>query len=74
MALFQKHGQQNPLNKDYQFWQNESHPVVLNHPLVLQQKMDYIHQNPVRAGFVDEAHCYCYSSANPLSPVRVDTV
>ena len=30
---------------------------------MLQQKLDYIHQNPVFDGIVDEAEHYVYSSA-----------
>ncbi|MGZ3874894.1 MAG: hypothetical protein ACXVJD_18380 [Mucilaginibacter sp.] len=37
----------------------------------LNQKIDYIHKNPVRAGFVGSAHEFWYSSANPESPLKV---
>jgi hypothetical protein len=30
---------------------------------MMQQKLDYIHQNPVEAGFVDKPEHYIYSSA-----------
>ena len=29
----------------------------------MQQKLDYIHQNPVKAGYVAEPEHYLYSSA-----------
>jgi len=29
----------------------------------MEQKQDYIHNNPVKAGIVDEQHDYLYSSA-----------
>ena len=38
---------------------------------VMEQKIEYIHQNPVKAGFVNEPYEYLYSSANPLSPLTV---
>ncbi len=72
LALFQKHGVHNPLNKHYQFWQNENHPVVLSNPVIFQQKVDYVHQNPVRTGLVDEPGHYLYSSAHPANPVKLD--
>jgi putative transposase len=31
--------------------------------LVTQQKLDYIHQNPIRAGIVNKAEEYIYFSA-----------
>ncbi|MEO1652490.1 MAG: hypothetical protein AAFU64_03000 [Bacteroidota bacterium] len=37
---------------------------------MMDQKVDYIHENPVRAGFVNEASEYLYSSASPLSPLK----
>ena len=35
----------------------------LRSPEVIDQKVDYIHNNPVVAGFVTEAHYWKYSSA-----------
>lgn len=72
ISLFRKHGMMNPVNKNFQFWQNENHPVLLNNPVIFQQKVDYVHQNPVRAGLVDEPQHYVYSSAHPLCPVKLN--
>ena len=41
-------------------------------PEVFNQKMDYIHNNPVEANIVTDPIFYYYSSANPLSPLKVD--
>ena len=68
---FKQAGRYNPLNESHQFWQNGNHPVLLYSRGVIEQKVDYIHQNPVRAGFVGAAHEYWYSSANPESPLKV---
>ena len=51
----------------YEFWQKDNHAFVLYSNEMIQQKMNYIHQNPVRAGLVEEAHEYIYSSARNLS-------
>jgi putative transposase len=64
-------GKNNDLNKNHQIWQNGNYPVLLYSPTVIQQKIDYIHDNPVRAGFVGSAHEYWYSSANPDSPLKI---
>jgi REP element-mobilizing transposase RayT len=71
LRSFEKAGIYNALNKNHQFWQNGNYPVVLFTPDVIDQKIDYIHHNPVRAGFVGSAHEFWYSSANPESPLKV---
>jgi REP element-mobilizing transposase RayT len=49
--------------RTHQFWLQDNHPIALVSPKVIWQKVDYIHQNPVRAGWVDKAEEYLYSSA-----------
>ena len=71
LKAFEKAGINNSYNKNHQFWQNGNYPVVLFTPDVIDQKIDYIHNNPVRAGFVGSAHEFWYSSANPESPLKV---
>jgi putative transposase len=61
--IFDNAGRANPDNTYYQLWQNESHPIVLYSPKVTQQKINYIHQNPVKAGIVYAPEHYVYSSA-----------
>ena len=63
LKAFSKAGKQNPNNKYYQFWRQDNRPIQLFTPQVLQQKLDYLHLNPVVAGFVNEPHEYPYSSA-----------
>jgi REP element-mobilizing transposase RayT len=50
-------------NKFHQVWQHDYHGVDIRTRPFLQQKMDYIHNNPVRAGLVREPQDYVYSSA-----------
>jgi REP element-mobilizing transposase RayT len=71
LKAFEKAGKYNPLNTNHQFWQNGNYPVVLFTSDVIDQKIDYIHNNPVRAGFVGSAYEFWYSSANPESPLKV---
>ena len=47
----------------YQFWTHENHAIELYSAEVAQQKLTYIHNNPVRAAIVDCAEDYLYSSA-----------
>ncbi len=71
LEIFRQAGKANPLNLNHQFWQNENYPVLLSNNEMIDQKIDYIHQNPVKAGFVNEDYEYLYSSASPLSPIKV---
>ncbi len=47
----------------FQLWQPESHPVELTTAKIAHQKLDYIHYNPVEAGFVNNPEDWKYSSA-----------
>lgn len=62
--LFREQGRTNPNNNNYQFWQQESHPIELSTNEILDQKLEYIHQNPVRAGICYAPEDYIYSSAS----------
>lgn len=73
LKIFRTKGQSNINNIHHQFWQNGSYPVGLYSNQVIQQKIDYIHQNPVRAGMVSKPEYYIYSSANPMNPLELDT-
>jgi len=60
--MMQRAGKKNGNNTNYQFWQQHNQPIELEGKWI-DQKMDYIHENPVEAGWVAEAHDYYYSSA-----------
>lgn len=47
----------------YQVWQEGVHPQRIQGAEMLTQKMTYIHQNPVRRGYVDLPEHWRYSSA-----------
>jgi len=50
-------------NSDFQFWTHENHAIELITNKFIEQRIDYIHQNPVRAGLVEFPEDYLYSSA-----------
>ena len=37
-------------NRIFQFWQSDNHPIELYSPRVINQKLAYVHFNPVEAG------------------------
>jgi len=47
----------------YQFWQSSYHPVELVTNEMVDQKLQYVHNNPVHASIVFSAEQYVYSSA-----------
>ena len=50
-------------DREYQFWQEGSHAELIRSEAVMRQKLDYIHYNPVRRGYVDQPEHWRYSSA-----------
>ena len=50
-------------NSRYQFWQHDNHAMELVSRKFFNQKLNYIHLNPVRAGWVENAEDWLYSSA-----------
>lgn len=63
LAIFRNTGNYNRNNKEYQFWQQYTNkPVELYSKEVMQQKLNYIHDNPVIAGLVTSPEYYTYSS------------
>lgn len=71
MHMFRFFGKGNPANEVFQFWENGSHPIELNSPEILKQKIEYIHMNPVKAGFVEKPWHWKYSSAYEFSEIKV---
>jgi putative transposase len=49
--------------QDYRLWADEYHPIALKSDKWLNQKMNYMHYNPVRKGFVEKPEHWKYSSA-----------
>jgi hypothetical protein len=60
-------GKKNSNVQKGQFWQQHNKPIELWSNEAITQKLEYIHYNPVEAGFVCEAHHWKYSSAQNYS-------
>ena len=61
--MFERAGKRNANNEQYQFWQQNNHPIELSTHQMLTQRLDYLHNNPVESGAVDYPPKYPYSSA-----------
>jgi putative transposase len=51
------------IDQRYQVWQEGSNPKQLVNDEMLLQKLEYIHNNPVKRGYVDDPLAWRYSSA-----------
>ncbi|HAS35866.1 MAG TPA: transposase [Flavobacteriales bacterium] len=47
----------------YRFWREGNHPIELWSDFVIQQKLEYIHMNPVKRGIVQYPDEFLHSSA-----------
>lgn len=65
--LMKRAGAKNERNKDFQFWQQHNHPIELSTNEMIDQRLDYTHNNPVEAGLVEEPHHWTHSSARDYS-------
>jgi REP element-mobilizing transposase RayT len=54
-------------NIKYQFWTHENHSEHIYTDKFVRQKLEYIHNNPVRSGIVRKPEEYIYSSASNYS-------
>ncbi len=66
---FKYYASQHKRNVSYQLWTHENHPIELN-GVLYDQKLDYIHNNPVKAGLVENAENYLSSSARDYAGVK----
>lgn len=54
-------------NGENHFWQPGNHPEEIYSADFFRQKLNYIHQNPVRSGIVEKEEEYVYSSARDFN-------
>ena len=61
--MFDRAGKKNSNIKLKQFWQQNNKPIEIWSLKVFEQKLNYIHNNPVETGFVTDPIDWKYSSA-----------
>ena len=61
--IFEFAGAKNSNNSQFQFWQQDNHPIELSTSVIEDQRLNYLHNNPVKEGIVDLPEYYIYSSA-----------
>ena len=51
------------IDREYQLWQEGSHPEQIQNKEMMIQKLEYVHCNPLARGYVDDPKHWRYSSA-----------
>jgi putative transposase len=57
------HRSRHKTDRRFQLWQEGSHPQIIETEDMLRQKLDYIHENPVKRGYISDPAHWRYSSA-----------
>lgn len=70
LPLFAQAGHRNANNEKFQFWQQDNHPLELFGSTFIEQKLNYIHNNPVEAGLVDFPEQFRYSSGRDYAGTK----
>lgn len=68
LRLFRHAAKRQNKSGEYQVWTHENHAVETTSNALIESKVEYIHENPVKAGIVKKPEDYIYSSA----PVYAD--
>ncbi|MDZ7717056.1 MAG: transposase [Balneolaceae bacterium] len=62
LQKFRKNTTYNVGKSEFQLWQKGFHPKQIIGDTMMVQKIDYIHKNPVEAGYINEEEDWSYSS------------
>jgi putative transposase len=63
LELLAFHKARHKVDREHQVWQEGSHPERIEGEAMVLQKLEYIHNNPVARGYVDDPLHWRYSSA-----------
>jgi REP element-mobilizing transposase RayT len=76
LNIFEFAAKQHKRNEKYQIWTHENHAEIIYSNRFIDQKIRYIHDNPVRAGLVANTEDYLYSSARNYAglPGLIDVI
>jgi hypothetical protein len=70
------HKRASKTDRPYQLWQEGSHPEAVETVSMMEQKLHYMHGNPLRRGYVSDPTHWLYSSARNFAglsaPIEID--
>jgi len=69
LKQFAFHKKAHRKENSYQIWEEGFHPKLIQSEQMMFEKINYIHHNPVKRGFVDEPEHWRYSSARDYKGV-----
>ncbi len=58
------------VDREYQVWQEGIQPKLIQNNEMMKNKIEYIHNNPVKRGYVDEGQHWRYSSARDYEGLK----
>lgn len=61
--MFERAAKKSSNVKKLQLWQHNNQPIEIRSKQFFDEKLNYIHNNPIESGFVTESHYWKYSSA-----------
>lgn len=64
LHMFRFYANRTNQNKEFKIWTGDNHPEEIYSKEFFITKLNYIHENPVRAGWVQRPDDYIYSSAS----------
>jgi putative transposase len=64
------HKVQHKGDRQFQLWQEGSHSKVIESEAMMRQKLEYIHDNPVKRGYVSDPTHWRYSSARNYAKIE----
>ncbi len=70
LKLFEDEAEHSVKHKNYKFWQAGNHAIEIYSPKFTWEKINYIHNNPVKAGYVSEGFHWKYSSASNYQDIE----
>ena len=70
LEQFRKYKKSYKIKSNYQVWQEGVHPQFISSIDMLEQKMHYIHNNPVKKGYVNSPTEWIYSSARNYQEMK----
>lgn len=68
LEQLRKHRAPHKTESEYQVWQEGSHPQAIVSDEIMFQKLEYLHNNPVKRGLVASPEHWRYSSAHEYLP------
>ena len=79
LQLLEFYKKKHKKDSQHQLWQEGFHPQQIISDKMFKQKVDYIHQNPVKRGYVEAPEHWYYSSAGTFlmdrrGPIQIDSI